>query len=225
MDCVDNASSERDLRPCLGIFAKQPRPGRVKTRLCPPFSPEQAAAFYRICLEETVERMAALDNCRVVICHTGDSDWFARTFPDYERLAQQGADLGARMAHALEFFLCRGAPKAILVGSDAPDLPRRHIHQALALLDGHDLVLGPARDGGYCLVGERVHHPQLFTGIPWSTERVLVETRRISRAWNIPTAELKPWEDLDDLQALRRLLVRSPQSRVAAYLKALPKGV
>lgn len=219
MDRVDKAPPWRDSLPCLGIFAKQPRPGEVKTRLCPPLSPEQAAAVYEVSLRETVERMTTLDACRVVLCYAGADAWFAEAFPGIARVAQRGTDLGARMAHALEGFLELGSSRALLIGSDAPDLPLQRIRQAVQLLDTHELVLGPATDGGYYLVGERIHHPELFRGIPWSTGQVLAATRRICEQQSLAVAELEPWEDLDDLAALRGLLARSPDSRTAACLR------
>ncbi|WP_305043759.1 TIGR04282 family arsenosugar biosynthesis glycosyltransferase [Geoalkalibacter sp.] len=202
----------------LGIFAKQPVPGQVKTRLCPPLSPEEAAALYAVSLEETVARMTA-GVWRMVIFYSGSRDYFSRVFPGVPLLAQQGTDLGARLAAALSALLAAGARAAVLIGSDSPDLPLEHVEKAFAALAGHETVLAPAIDGGYVLIGESRHHPDLFADIPWSTAEVLPLTRRRAHAAGIALHELAPWEDLDDLAALRRLLERSPDSLTARYLQ------
>ena len=107
----------------------------------------------------------------------------------------------------------------MLIGSDAPDLPLELVEQAFAALSEHQLVLAPATDGGYVLIGEAVHHPELFQAIAWSTGQVLPETLRRVAALNISAAQLQSWEDLDDLAALQRFLQRSPQSRTAEHLR------
>ncbi|MDO3378197.1 TIGR04282 family arsenosugar biosynthesis glycosyltransferase [Geoalkalibacter halelectricus] len=203
----------------LGIFAKEPQAGQTKTRLCPPLSPAEAAAFYAVSLEESVARMAA-GAWRLVIFYSGKRDYFARAFPGVPLLAQQGAELGARMDHALRVLLDAGARAAVLIGSDSPDLPLEHVQEAFAALAGHEAVLAPALDGGYVLIGESRHHPELFADIPWSTSRVLAATRQRARAAGIDLRELAPWDDLDDWAALESLLARAPASLTARFMQS-----
>lgn len=201
----------------LGIFAKEPRPGAVKTRLCPPLKPRQAAALYRESLAETVAAMTA-GNWRTTIFYAGDPGYFRRSFPDLTLVPQVGRDLGARMDAALSHLLEQNRA-GVLIGTDSPDLPPHLVEEAFTNLEQADLVLGPARDGGYVLIGESRHHPRLFCDMPWSTSEVLPTTRRRAHESGIRTIELPIWEDLDDLAALGRLLQRSPSSRTAAFIQ------
>ncbi len=198
----------------LGIFAKAPDPGRVKTRLCPPLSARQAAEFYAVSLAETVARCRA-DSWRTVLFYSGEPDYFAEQFPDVPRLQQQGDELGARMERALQTLLAQGHDAAVLVGSDTPDLPRALLVHAFTALRHHDAVLAPSSDGGYVLIGERHHHPELFRAMPWSTPEVLAATRSRARSHGIALYELPPWEDVDDGDDLQRLIRRSPESYAA----------
>ncbi len=205
------------LRPAgenlLGIFAKEPVAGQVKTRLIPPLDASQAAELYRASLEETVARMSA-GPWRTVLFYAGRRAYFAHSFPGLLLQPQRGGDLGSRMAQALRFLLSRGQ-RAILVGADSPDLPLAHVQQAFAELQSKDVVLAPAADGGYILIGERRHQPELFRDIPWSTPAVLSATRTRTLELGIACAEVSPWEDIDDFPSLQRLLLRSPQAMTA----------
>jgi len=154
----------------------------------------------------------------VVLLVDGDDVYFARNFPDLPRLPQGEGDLGARMARTLEGLL-RQAPKAALVGSDAPDLPVALVEDAFAALNNHTVVTAPAADGGYVLIAEREHAPTLFTEIPWSSAEVLPLTRSRAAQAHLAYAEVAGWEDLDDVAALRRLLQRSPNSQTACYIR------
>ncbi len=203
----------------LGIFAKEPRPGQVKTRLCPPLSPTEAAGLYRACLEETVTAMRR-GSFALVIFYSGHKDYFSAAFAGLPLLPQAEGDLGRRMEQALRLLLGRGHPAAALIGSDSPDLPLARIEDAFALLQRTDCVTAPADDGGYVLVGERRHHPELFCDIPWSTPQVLAATRSRAAELGIGYLELPPWDDVDDLASLSRLLQRSPGSTTAQFALA-----
>jgi uncharacterized protein len=201
----------------LGIFAKEPVPGRVKTRLSPPLKAEEAADLYRISLEETVA-FASCGPWQTVLFYAGDRKFFSEVFPQIHLHPQRGSDLGESMANALTMLLCV-CERAVLIGSDTPDLPLHHLHDAFAALGDHDAVLAPARDGGYVLIGERTHHPELFRDIPWSTPEVLPLTRARAQENAISLAETGLWEDLDDAVSLLRLLERSPLSRTAQFAR------
>ena len=116
---------------------------------------------------------------------------------------QPCGDLGAKMLAAIEFCCRRGRP-GLVVGSDLPPLDAAYVRQAAAALQRHEVVLGPAEDGGYGLVGLRAPAPELFAGLPWGTSGVAAETRvRIARL-NLKLAELPPLWDVDDVQGWRR---------------------
>lgn len=208
------------MKPILGIFAKEPLPGGVKTRLCPPLSAGEAAALYRVSLEETVAAMGAAP-CELVLFYAGDEVFFRNAFPGVRLLPQGAGDLGVRMAAALQQLLSEGYVAAALVGSDAPDLPVTLVSEAFTALRAAEVVTIPARDGGYVLVGESRHRPELFRDIPWSSAGVLAATRRRAVETGVDYREVGEWEDFDDLSALRRLVERSPGSGTACFAAEL----
>lgn len=221
MEEVEKKAGARQKSEILGIFAKQPLVGSVKTRLCPPLNLTQAANLYAQALRETVTRMQALKRCDLAICYSGERCWFEAAFPGTLLVPQQGADLGERMAERLSGWLAAGYDRAVLIGSDAPDLPLERIDQAFDALARTEVVIGPALDGGYYLVGETRHQPELFAGIRWSTAEVLQQTLERTAQLGIRTLTLAPWDDLDDLPALLRLLQRSPDTATAAHVRLL----
>ncbi len=219
MEAVDKPAQKSATKAILGIYAKQPIAGQCKTRLSPPLSLTEAAELYRCSLQETVERMQHLNKCALVICYAGDRSWFEQAFPGIPLVAQRGADLGARMADSLKGFLQQGYRQAVLIGSDAPDLPLALVGQAFTALQQAEVVLAPATDGGYVLIGESSHRPELFKAIQWSTDKVLSETLRRIEHYGIAATRLDSWEDLDDLPSLRKFIHRSPETKTALYLK------
>jgi rSAM/selenodomain-associated transferase 1 len=212
--CAPSTPLWRARPATLGIFAKEPQPGKVKTRLCPPLSFAEAAEVHHLSLQQTVTALAPL---QPVIFYSGDSAYFQENFPGIPLLPQGEGDLGARMAQAFRVLHARVGARALLVGSDAPDLPLALIIAAYAALARAAVVTIPAADGGYVLIGERGHHPQLFGGIAWSTPAVLEQTRAISAAQQLPYAEIGSWEDVDDAAALVRLIQRAPTLAVSIY--------
>ena len=205
--------------PALGIFAKEPRPGQVKTRFCPPLTPEEAAHLYRTSLLETLERMGH-GTFAPTLFHANASDWFAAHCPALPLLPQGEGDLGRRLERGLAYLLKQGAPTAAVIGSDSPDLPAEQVEAAFALLNEADVVTIPAADGGYVLIGARRPYPELFRDMPWSTPELLAATRYRAQTLGLDYRELPPWEDLDDLAALRRLIERSPHSSTARHALA-----
>lgn len=201
----------------LGIFAKQPVPGQVKTRLSPPLSAAEAAELYAVSLRETLDRCQAA-GLAPVLFYAGDRDYFQATFPGVELLPQVDGDLGRRMHDALRQLLapatCRGAA---LIGSDSPDLPLEVLRGAFAALATHDCVVAPATDGGYVLIAMRRLCRELFEQVPWSSSEVLMVTRSKARQAGVRYQEIPGWEDVDDLPSLHRLLKRSPRSQTARF--------
>ncbi len=217
--CLGSASrnpSSRMGKVSLGIFAKDPVPGTVKTRLCPPLSIREAAELYRISLEETIGNMAGA-GVDLTLFYAGGESFFRNTFPGIAREPQRGDCLGERMENALALLLSKGARAAALIGSDSPDLPLSLVCEAFESLEKDEVVTVPAADGGYILIGECRHVPELFRDMVWSTDRVLAETRARAQRYGIRYWEVGRWEDVDDLRALQRLVQRSPQSVTAQY--------
>lgn len=206
MDAIDG-------QPAVVVMAKAPRPGRVKTRLCPPLSPSAAARLYGCFLSDTVDLVRAVKATTPVLAYAPASAraFFGSRCPDFFLVRQRGRDLGRRLAGAFATVFAGGAPAVAAIGGDTPTLPAAFISQAIALLTdgGRDLVLGPSADGGYYLVGLRAPRPDLFDGIPWSTPHVAAETLRRAAQAGLRVACLPPWSDVDtpaDLAALATAL-------------------
>ncbi|MCY3822851.1 MAG: TIGR04282 family arsenosugar biosynthesis glycosyltransferase [Nitrospinae bacterium] len=202
----------------LILFAKPPLAGRVKTRLAQSLGREGAARLYACFLRDAAETALALSEARPgagLVCEwaleQGDSldefpltDWLPG--PCLHR-AQTGADLGARMAAALGRCLAFGR-RAVLIGTDFPDLPHEVLSDAFKKLESGDeprITLGPAADGGYYLIGMNRFLPEIFTGISWSTSGVLSRTVEKARARGAGTALLPEWRDVDDADDLEAL--------------------
>lgn len=183
----------------LGIFARPPRPGRVKTRLIPDLGADKAAEVYRHCLEHTlaVAHRCGLDY-QLFLSESSEDELFA----DEPFALQQGGDLGARMHNALRLMLDEGASGALIVGTDCLDLRPAHLRRAAQALANTDLVLLPALDGGYALIGCREANPALFDRVDWGTRRVLRQTRANLRRLGLRVSELDAVRDIDTLADL-----------------------
>jgi rSAM/selenodomain-associated transferase 1 len=192
----------RGQRLVLGLFAKWPAPGAVKTRLASHTSPEWAAHVARAFLGDTLERLAVLPVRRVLAYAPPEAGaaFAALTGDGYETVPQAFGDLGQRLAVFLEQQLQNGANAVVIVGADSPTLPLEHVTQAFRALDDADLVLGPTTDGGYYLLGCGRRVPPIFAGIDWSTNRVLAQTVAClaDPAWRL--ALLPPWYDVDTVE-------------------------
>jgi len=193
----------------LAVMAKAPRAGAVKTRLCPPLRPPEAAELARCFLLDAVDRVGAVAGTRPVIAYAplearGEFESLA---PGFALLAQQGDDLGARQSRLLTEVLALGHEAALVMGTDAPTLPRECLDEAVSLVMAPDvdLVLGPTDDGGYYLVGLRVPCPALFEDIPWSTSAVLSRTLERAQRLGLRVACLPAWFDVDTKADLERL--------------------
>jgi len=220
VDKVDNSTKSQIFGhsgAVIGLFAKQPVPGQVKTRLTPLLSPEQACQLYKTALQESFSRLLNME-AALAICYTGERSWFQARFPGVPLIAQQGEGLGARMSNAVqELFAAAGGP-VLLAGSDSPDLPLGLVTEAIDQAQRKDVVSVPCRDGGYAMIGLRQPTTALFDDIPWSTPAVLEATRRRCRELGLSYHETAEWDDLDNLSDLQRLVERSPGSLTARYI-------
>lgn len=193
----------------VAVMAKAPTPGRVKTRLSPPLAPREAAALYRCLLLDTVACAKSVRDVTAVVAYTPAARRaaFEALCPGVGLMPQHGADLGARLAGVFARLFARGFRAAVAIGSDTPTLPARYVRDAVGILLGGqaDVVLGPARDGGYYLIGLRSPEPDLFTGVPWSTGAVYATTIARARRASLSVASLPPWDDVDTIEDLGRL--------------------
>jgi rSAM/selenodomain-associated transferase 1 len=204
---------EGDAGPAVVVFAKAPEAGRVKTRLCPPLTPAAAAELHRACLCDLWDRLAQLSPIQRILCH--DPPDCGETFRgllsgELKLLPQAAGDLGERLAAAFQTLFARGLGPLVAIGADSPDLPLARIGEALHLLAAGacDVVVGPALDGGYTLIGLREFRPEPFSGIPWSTPGVCSTTRSRCAEAGLRLRRLDPWEDVDDAPSLARLRER-----------------
>lgn len=192
----------------LGLFLKQPLPGRVKTRLGVEIGHESAARLAEAFQRDLLERTAGLAERRLLACSPDTPEsraWFMQWQRAGDELwPQPETGLGERMSRYFEDSLKRGGP-VVLIGSDSPTLPVELIRDAFAQLTSVDCVLGPAFDGGYCLVGQRTFLPEMFDNIDWSSPRVLTQTVARLAAAGRSLALLPPWYDVDGLDDLRFL--------------------
>lgn len=185
----------------LIVMSKAPLPGQVKTRLVPLLGPAGAAELYCTLLEATLDKVCAADMCTVELCCAPDArlPYFtdcARRYP-LVLTDQTPGDLGQRMSQAMAVAL-QQAPYAVLIGADCPALTPEDIECALQqLADGIDVILGPAADGGYYLVGLRRHYARLFQSIDWGSAQVLDKTLQQVKTLGLSHSLLPVHPDLD----------------------------
>jgi len=194
------------LRPVLGVFLKAPRPGEAKTRLIPALGDAAAARLYRAVAETVVAatRPGRDGYDRLFFFTPAEARAEMEAwFPGQAWIAQEGANLGARMSSAFDEAFRRGAGRVAIVGSDVPGLSRDDVGLALASLADHDLVLGPARDGGYYLIGLRQRLPALFEGVAWGTGSVFAATLERAAALGLSVRVLEERRDIDTLEDVR----------------------
>lgn len=204
----------------LLVFLKKPAPGGVKTRLGAELGEEAAAELYRALAEEEVRRTTPRPDEyeRVFFFSPAEArPEMEAWFPGEVWLPQQGPDLGSRMTAAFAEAFRRGARRAAIVGSDVPWVSREIVLEALRSLDDHDLVLGPARDGGYYLLALDRVRPALFEGIAWSTPSVFPATVERAGALGLAVRVLDPLRDVDTLAD-----VRAEWDRLRGLLAARP---
>ncbi|MEZ6092090.1 MAG: TIGR04282 family arsenosugar biosynthesis glycosyltransferase, partial [Pirellulaceae bacterium] len=186
----------------LLIFARLPKPGTNKTRLIPALGGDKATLVYRSLLNRTLDearRSAATASCVATICFTGGSTAEAMDeFGDAFTLVEQtGESLGDRLKHATTSAFVDGAKRVVVIGTDCPSLTADDLKAAFQQLERHDLVIGPAFDGGYYLIGLAGKHSSLFDGIDWSTPIVFQQTTAKAQALNLKTHSLRQLGDID----------------------------
>ncbi len=193
----------------LVVFLKAPRPGAVKTRLAEALGPDAACAAYRRLVEALLANLAPLPRAELCFAPVEAAaeikPWLR---PGWLAVPQVGGDLGERLHAAFAEHFDTDALHVVIIGSDCPDVTAQDIEEAWLALEAHDVVLGPALDGGYWLIGLRAPQPALFTGIPWSTDRVFGETMCRARETGLRVALLRELSDVDTAADWERWLQR-----------------
>ena len=184
-------------KEALIIFIKNPQPGKVKTRIAATTGDEKALEIYKHLLQYT---------CRITKDLPQDKWLFYSEFIDekdswsndiYHKQIQSGDDLGQKMLNAFKFCFDKGYEKISIIGSDMMEISASTLHNAFAQLKKHDIVIGPAKDGGYYLLGMNKLHPILFQNKSWSTSTVMTDTLADSKKLGLTHYELPTLCDID----------------------------
>lgn len=213
-------------RTALIIFAKAPVPGQAKTRLIPSLGAEGAAALHAALVERALATGLAAADAQgwwMTLCCAPDADhpFFADCAEDFAiDLTEQIShpDLGQRMLAALNAAL-QDEERALLIGSDCPALTKKHLDAAAQALLTHDVVLIPAEDGGYVLIGARRTHESMFANIRWGESAVFTSQLEVLKACGLSCATLEKLWDVDLPEDLPRLATLKPPLEFALDMK------
>ncbi len=196
-------------RQALFVMAKDPRTGQVKTRLCPPLTPEVAARLYECFLLDILDLVAGLPGVDSVVAFSppeAQGEFSRLTAGRFQLIPQEGADLGARLENSFRVLFQQGYARVAAVSTDTPDLPAEYLQEAFFRLREAPVVLGPCPDGGYYLIGLSSPAPELFRDMPWSTDRVVPETDARVKKMGLAISYLPEWRDVDTATDLDRLV-------------------
>lgn len=213
----------------LAVMTKAPQAGKVKTRLTPPLTPEEAAALNTCFLRDTAAAISLTGGkSRGIGVYTpiGAESAYVEILPaHFELVPQRGDAFGERLTFAAEDLLQIGFDAVCLIDSDSPTVPQSAYADAAKLLAQSDdrIVFGPSDDGGYYLIGMKKLHRRLFEDIDWSTERVAEQTLERAKELGVSVELLPTWYDVDDRVTLQRLcdeLLRPHEATPAGYAAA-----
>lgn len=186
----------------LIVFTRYPEVGTTKTRIIPVIGAKKAASLQQKMTEHTIDTVKLLSNqfpVKIMVFYTGGDlnlmkNWLGN---QYNYVNQGSGDLGERLKIAFQRVFEQTTGKVLIIGTDCPDITSTILKQGFDALKDHDLVLGPATDGGYYLIGIKSLIPELFQGISWGTETVLAETVKIGIQLGLNTAFLPELADID----------------------------
>ncbi|HBX69899.1 MAG TPA: hypothetical protein DEH25_11120 [Chloroflexi bacterium] len=194
----------------LIVYAKRPLPRHAKTRLGNQIGFEESAGVYARFLYQCLLELAQLDRDEISIelslVASADTAFFQSAFPEFQISTQIGGDLGERFTHAFKAAFQNGAASVVVIGTDIPDLNRAIIQAAFAALDETEVVIGPAMDGGYYLMGTRQSTATLFQNIDWSSEVVLAQTEQLIYTQGLSIHYLPTLLDVDTFADYQRWL-------------------
>jgi rSAM/selenodomain-associated transferase 1 len=218
----------------IAVMAKAPQPGRCKTRLAPLLGAEWAADLSAAFLCDITENLRLASEIVPIVPHLAYAP--AGSEPLFDGLVAPGTRLiladgsgegfdgvegfGRSLLHAIDTMFAAGYGAACVLNSDSPTLPNAYLRRAAELLHmpGDRVVLGPAEDGGYYLLGMKRRHATLFADVSWSTEHVAAQTRERARDAGLPLLELGSWYDVDGAEALERLRAELAAPDASRYM-------
>lgn len=193
----------------VALFVKPPIPGRVKTRLARAIGADEACTIYRTLADHTIQQVQASGTPLALFFDGSDPAALPPAWVQASQvyLPQQGDDLGERMAAVFRYLFAAGVKQAVLIGSDIPGIDAAYLQQAFELLAANAMVLGPALDGGYCLIGfNKIHFTEsVFQNIPWSTDQVFELTLHSVQQAALTVGLLPPLQDIDTIADLKHL--------------------
>jgi rSAM/selenodomain-associated transferase 1 len=197
----------------LIVFAREPLPGQVKTRLAAEVGAQVAAEWYEQMLREVLRNCTTLAGIDTTVFWACDETTVLRLAEQYGCRSRQQAsgDLGQRMAAAFAEMFAAGYEACCIIGSDAPDLPMTYLQSAYEMLvqEQGDVVYGPCEDGGYYLLGLKRVWPELFANISWSSDRVLEQSIAAAQEAGAVVKLLPRWHDIDTVEDLHAYILRN----------------
>lgn len=208
----------------LGIFVKQPIAGKVKTRLAAKLGDQAAADIYESFVRHIVHKVSPLDAVKTLAYVADETPaetehYFSQIAgQSFELWPQPNGDLGHRMTDFFRSQFDSGATRVVLIGSDSPTLPADYLEQAFGLLESKRVVIGPAMDGGYYLVGMNRFTPEMFTDIEWSSNAVLKQTVERLQSINATLGVLPPWYDIDTIDDLEMMRAHRSAMQLAGQI-------
>lgn len=195
------------------VFTRNPELGKVKTRLAKTIGNQSALNIYNYLLNHTEQtiRNTTCDKAIFYSVKIRENDIWSSNI--YNKLQQKGKDLGSRMSNAFKYAFENNYEKVIIIGSDLFDLKPKHISTALNMLDKNDVVIGPAQDGGYYLLGMKKIHSNVFENKNWGTETVLKDTLKDLKHLDVfhlkELNDIDTFEDIRDNQTLKELITKN----------------
>jgi len=214
-------------KPIVLLFIKAPVKGQVKSRLAADIGEEAALGLYENFVLDSIETAEKSAYPFRICFYPAESEGLVAAWlgPQYPYLAQEGNDLGLRMGNAFRRIFSEGFTSALLIGSDIPDLPPAMIRSAFESLKKNDVVIGPAADGGYYLIGfnSKSFLSSIFQGIAWGANTVFQKTLDLLKGASLRVHIAPEWKDVDTLDDLRALYERKrdtafDKSRTMTYL-------
>jgi len=218
--------SVRKIKTSIIVFARYPAEGKVKTRLASTIGARSAANIYKKIAENVIDEIKPVPNSNKYIFYSEETEkdlikkWLGRRF---YYAHQSGADLGEKMLNAFRIVFGHGANKAIIIGTDIPDLSTDVINGAIDALDNSDVVIGPAKDGGYFLLGMKNFYPKLFREIKYSTDTVFDETIKKINSLGLTFTRLNELQDIDTEEDLVQWIGESKKTKLKKEVESVYK--
>ena len=186
------------MQQALIVFVRHPEQGKVKTRLAAAIGALNALKIYQRLLDHTLDVIRQTEAQKFIFYAGKVVEKDMWQLPGFTKSRQEEGDLGLRMKTAFEQVFKAGYRKVVIIGSDCPGLTPLHLQSAFAALETHAVVIGPATDGGYYLLGMHTLYPELFEQKQWSTDSVYSDTIRSIEKYHLPYYVLEPLTDVDE---------------------------